>query len=396
MNTKEVQDLYADYVLPTYTHLPVCLVKGKGSFVWDIEGKQYLDFFPGWAVSGLGHCPPRVVTAIKHQAKKMLHISNNFLNMKQARAAERIAKHAFPCKTFFCNSGAESIEAAIKFARKYGSEKGRYEFITMEKSFHGRTLAAVTATGQAKYHDGFHPMPEGFKYAQYNDIESLKALITDKTVAVIMEPIQGEGGVNVATKEYMREVRRLCDENEMLLIFDEVQTGMGRTGKMFAHQHFDVEPDLMTLAKTLGGGAPIGALVVNNKLKNYLVPGTHASTFGGNPLVTVAALATFKTIEKENLLDNTVRMGAYLLNKLSQLKAKYKVIKEVRGLGLMTGLEFSEDAGAVVTKAMEKGLLINCTQGKVLRVMPAMTVTEKLIDKGIEILDESIRETFGS
>ena len=393
MNTNEVKELYEKFVLPTYTHLPVCLVKGKGSYVWDIEGKQYLDFFPGWAVSGIGHCPPRVVNAIKTQAGKMLHISNNFLNSKQAHLAAKISEHAFDSRTFFCNSGAESIEAAIKFARRYGSKRGRYEFITMEKSFHGRTLAAVTATGQAKYHDGFHPMPEGFKYAKYNDIESLKELVTDKTVAVIMEPIQGEGGVNVATREYIEEVRNICDENDMLLIFDEVQTGMGRTGKMFAYQHFDVEPDLMTLAKTLGGGVPIGALVVNKKRENCLPPGTHASTFGGNPLVTAAALAVFETIEKDKLLQNTVDMGEYLFSRLLGLQSKYPFIKDIRGIGLMLGIECTKDACAIAAKAMEKGLLINCTQSNILRVMPAMNVTKKMIDQAVVIIDQAMQES---
>lgn len=392
MNTNDVKNLYDEFVLGTYSQLPVCLVKGKGSFVWDIEGKQYLDFFPGWAVSGLGHCPSRVVSAIKHQAEKILHVSNNFYNSKQAKLAEKISEHAFDCRTFFCNSGAESIEAAIKFARKYGSEKGRYEFITMEKSFHGRTLAAVTATGQAKYHDGFHPMPEGFKYAKYNDIDSLRKLVSNKTVAVIMEPIQGEGGVHVADKEYIEAVRKVCDENEMLLIFDEVQTGMGRTGKMFAYQHYCVEPDLMTLAKTLGGGVPIGALVVNKKLKNYLLPGTHASTFGGNPLVAAASLAVFKTIEKDGLLNKTVELGQYLLELLGELKKKYDFITEIRGVGLMVGVECARQAGDIVKKAMEKGLLVNCTQGNILRIMPAMTVNKKLIDDAVAILDKSIEE----
>lgn len=390
MKTDDVKKLYDDYVLGTYSHLPVCLVRGKGSYVWDIEGKKYLDFFPGWAVSGLGHCPPAVTAAVKHQANKMLHISNNFLNCKQAQLAQKIAEHSFSSKTFFCNSGAEAIEAAIKFGRRYGNQYGKYEIITMQKSFHGRTLAAVTATGQVKYHDGFDPLPEGFKYVEFNVLESLQAAITPQTAVILLEPVQGEGGVHVATKEYLQAVRKICDEQNILLVFDEVQTGMGRTGEMFAFKHFDVEPDLMTLAKSLGGGVPIGALVVNNKVENCLVPGTHASTFGGNPLVTAAGLAVFKTIEKERLLENARVMGAYLREKLKALQAKHAFMTDIRGLGLMCAVQCAGDAAEVVKKAMEKGLLINCTQGSVLRVMPALNVTKKLIDTAMEILDQSM------
>ncbi|MBU1862387.1 MAG: aspartate aminotransferase family protein [Candidatus Omnitrophica bacterium] len=394
MKTADVQKLYAEYVLPTYTHLPVCLVKGKGSRVWDIEGKEYIDFFPGWAVSGLGHCPPSVSSAIKHQVNKMIHISNNYLNCKQAQLAAMISKCSFPSKAFFCNSGAEAIESAIKFARRYGKEHGKYEIITMEQSFHGRTLAALTATGQLKYQDGFDPLPQGFKYVKFNSIAALKETITPQTAAIILEPIQGEGGINVVSKEYIEAVKRICSKEKLLLIFDEVQTGMGRTGKMFAYQHFGIEPDLMTLAKSLGGGVPIGALVVNKKLKNYLPPGTHASTFGGNPLVTTAALAVFKTIKKNKLLKNAQEMGNYLHTKLFKLKEKYGFIKEIRGIGLMIGVECTKEGKGIVERCMEKGLLINCTQNTVLRIMPAITVNKTLINRAIRILDEAMQETI--
>ena len=394
MKTKDVQKLYEQYVLGTYTHLPVCLVKGKGSLVWDIEGNEYLDFFPGWAVSGLGHCPPLVTQAVKNQAKKIMHISNNYLNVKQALLAQAIVSHSFFGKVFFCNSGAEAVEGAIKFARKYGKKDGKFEIITMEKSFHGRTLATITATGQPKYREGFEPLPEGFTYATFNSIESLKRVMSPQTAAIILEPVQGEGGIHVATREYLTEVRQLCDQEKILLIFDEVQSGMGRTGTMFAYQHCGVEPDLMTLAKSLGGGVPIGALVVNTKIENCLTPGTHASTFGGNPLVTAAGLAVFKTIKKEKLLQNAQTMGAYLQKKLTELKKKYDFIKEIRGLGVMVGVELTKEGTAIVTRALEKGLLINCTQGTVLRIMPAITVTKRLIDKAIAILDEAMQETI--
>ena len=388
MNTKEVADLYDRYVLPTYRKSPLCIVKGKGSKVWDIEGKEYLDFFPGWAVSGLGHCHPNVVHAIKHQVRKLLHVPNNYYGLKQGQLAEKIIAKSFPGRVFFCNSGAEAMESAIKFARKFGSPTGRYEMVSMERSFHGRTLATVAATGQERIQKGFEPLPEGFKHVPLNDLEALKRAVTNKTVAIALELIKGEGGINVADQAYVREVRALCDEKNLLLIFDEVQTGIGRTGKWFAYQHYGVEPDLMTLAKSLGSGVPIGALVVHRKIKeDVLTPGSHACTYGGNPLVTAAALAVFKTIEKEKLLQNVALMGDYLRSKLLELKAKYSLIKEVRGIGLMLGVELDRPGAAIVDRCRERGLLINCTQERVLRLLPAITITKRLIDQGVRILD---------
>ena len=393
MKTQDVEALYKEYVLPTYTKTPVCLVKGKGSKVWDIEGKEYLDFFPGWAVSGLGHCHPNVVHAIKRQAGKLLHVPNNYYGLKQAQLAKKLIEHSFPGRVFFCNSGAEAVETAIKFVRKFGSSSGRYEMITMKNAFHGRTLAALTATGQEKYLKGFEPLPEGFKQVSFNDFEALKQAIGPKTIAVMMELIQGEGGINMAELEYVRKVRRLCDEKKLLLVFDEVQTGMGRTGKWFAFQHYGVEPDLMTLAKSLGSGVPIGALVVNKKIKEeVLVPGTHASTYGGNPLVTAAALGVFKTIETEKLLKHAEEMGAYLKSRLLELKKKYAFIKEVRGIGLMLGVELDQPGADIVSRLREKGLLINCTHECVLRIMPAMIATKRQIDQAVRILDQVFGE----
>ncbi len=374
--------------MPTYTRVPVCLVKGKGARVWDLEGKAYLDFFPGWAVSGLGHCHPIVVNAIKEQAKKMLHVSNNFLNVKQAELAKTISGAAFPARIFFCNSGAEANEGAIKFAKKYGSETGRFEIITMKNSFHGRTLAAMTATGQEKFHQGFEPLMEKFRHADFNDLESVKKLVTDKTIAIMLEPIQGEGGVSVASRDFLQGLRKLCDEKDMLLILDEVQTGMGRTGKMFAYQHYNIQPDIMTLAKTLGGGVPIGAFVVNRKIKReVLTAGMHGSTFGGNPLVCAASLAVFKAIKKEKLLTNTIRMGELLDQEFEKLKAKYPVIESMRGIGLMKGLKLKEPSTPFANEAREQGLLVNATQGDVLRIIPPMTITAKEIKLGMKILD---------
>lgn len=388
MNTQDVAALFDRYVLPTYRKSPLCIVKGKGSKVWDIEGREYLDFFPGWAVSGLGHCHPNVVHAIKYQARKLLHVSNNYYGLKQGQLAEKMITRSFPGRVFFCNSGAEAMEAAIKFARKFGSPTGRYEIVTMERSFHGRTLATLAATGQERIQKGFEPLPEGFKHVPFNDLEALHKALTAKTVAIALELIQGEGGINVAEPDYVRQVRALCDEKNLLLIFDEVQTGMGRTGKWFAYQHYGIEPDLMTLAKSLGSGVPIGALVVHQRIKNeVLTPGSHASTYGGNPLVTAAALGVFKTIEKERLLQNAAVMGDYLKSKLLELQAKYSLIKEVRGMGLMLGVELDRPGAPIVDQCRERGLLINCTQDRILRLLPAITITKRLIDRGIRILD---------
>lgn len=389
MKTAEVQKTYQQFVLPTYNQVPVCLVKGKGSRVWDLEGKEYLDLFPGWGVSALGHCPPAVVNTVKDQARKILHVANNFLNVKQAELARVIVEASFPARVFFCNSGAEANEGAIKFAKKYGSETGRYEIITMKKSFHGRTLAAMNATGQDKFHQGFEPLMEKFLHAELNDLESVRQLVTSRTVAIMFEPIQGEGGINVATPEFMTGIRKLCDEKDLLLILDEVQTGMGRTGKMFAYQHYQgVEPEIMTLSKALGGGVPIGAFVVNRKIgKEVLTAGMHGSTFGGSPLACAASLAVFKTIKKEKLLTHAVRMGELMNQEFEKLRAKYPVIENIRGIALMRALKLKEPAAPYANEARAQGLLINATQGDVLRFLPALTVTPKEIKLAMRILD---------
>lgn len=393
MKTLELQNLYSQYLLPTVTRVPLCLVKGKGSRVWDLAGREYVDFFPGWGVSGLGHCHPAVGYAIKNQIRKIVHISNNYLNLKQAELAKEIARWSFPGRSFFCNSGAEAVEAALKFARAYGSQTGRYEVITMKCSFHGRTYGAMTATGQEKTHKGFDPLLPGFSYAEFNDLDSVRRLVSRETIAIMVEPIQGEGGIHVASQEFMKGLRSLADEKDMLLILDEVQTGMGRTGKIFAYQHYGIEPDLMTLAKSLGNGVPIGALVVHSKIKReVLTPGSHASTYGGNPVVCAVALAVFKTIQKEKLLQNVERMGTFLKEGLLRLKSKFQVIREIRGKGLMLGIELEKPGDPYVASAREKGLLINCTQEKVLRIMPAITISKKWLDKGLFILEKVFKE----
>jgi len=393
MKTADVEKLYSEYVLPTYKRMPICLVKGKGSRVWDLEGKEYLDFFPGWGVSGLGHAHPRVVHAIKNQTKKIIHVANNFHILSQAKLAQAIVTNGFPGRVFFGNSGAEANEAAIKFCRIYGADGNvsggaRNEMITFTKSFHGRTMGAMSATGQDKIHQGFYPLVEKFLYAEFNDLESVKKLITPKTVAIMLEPIQGEGGIRVATKEFMQGLRKLCDEKDLLLVLDEVQTCMGRTGKMYAYQHYGIEPDIMTLAKSLGSGVPIGAMVLSRRVKKELfVPGTHGSTYGGNPLVTAAALAVFYAIKKEKLIVRAVKMGELLAAKLEELKAKYPVIEEVRGMALMRALKLSVNSDAYAAEALKRGLIINSTQGDVLRIMPALTVKPKEIEKAAAVLD---------
>lgn len=390
MNAKQIIGLYETYVMPTYPKTPLVVSKGAGAYVWDEKGKKYLDLFPGWAVSGIGHCHPFVVKAIQKQAKRLIHMSNNYYHEQQAKLAEKIIKHSFPGKVFFCNSGAEANEAAFKLARKAGNPKKNH-IITMRESFHGRTLATVTATGQKKYQKGFEPLPAGFVTVPFNDLTALKAAITAKTAAILIEPIQGEGGVRVADKTYLKAIRKLCDEKGILLMFDEVQTGMGRTGEMFCYKNFGVEPDILTLAKSLGGGFPIGALIAKKKIADVLGPGTHASTFGGSPLACAAALATFEAIEKEKLLAHTKVMGAYLLKKLGELKKKHPVIREIRGVGLMVGLELTREGKNVYTTCLKKGLLINCTQGNVLRIMPPLIVQKKELDLALKILEEALK-----
>ena len=389
MKAQKIFDTYKDCIMPTYTKTPLIFVKGKGSRLWDIHNKAYLDLFPGWGVGNLGHCHPKVMQAVRDQISKLIFIPNNYYHIPQAKLAKEITYWTYPAKVFFCNSGAEANEGAIKFSRKFG--KGRYEIITFENSFHGRTLATVTATGQKKYQAGFEPLPEGFKTVKFNDLEAVKAAITDKTVGIMVELIQGEGGINIASKEFVSGLRKLCDEKNLLLIVDEVQTGIGRTAKLFCYQHYGIAPDIMTLAKALGGGLPIGVMVVKKEIADTLTAGTHASTFGGGPVICRAALAVLKAIQKEKLLKNAQTNGEYLFTKLNQLKNKYPVIKEVRGIGLMAGVELNIDGKTIVEKCIEKGLLINCTHDKVLRIMPALNITKKEIDKGITILDEVMR-----
>lgn len=390
MNTQEIIAQYDKFVIKTYTRTPVVIVKGKGLKVWDLDGNQYLDFFPGWAVSGLGHCHPTVVNAVRNYLKKIIHVPNNYYNMLQGKLAQRIVENSFEGKVFFCNSGAEANEAAIKLVRAYGNQKKKYEIITMDNSFHGRTLATITATGQAKYQKGFEPLPAGFKTVPFNDIKALENAINDTTAGIMLELIQGEGGINVAQEDCVSAIRKICIDKDIVLIFDEVQTGMGRTGKLFAFEHYGVEPDIMTLAKSLGGGLPIGAMVASKRFGEVLKSGMHASTFGGSPIACSAGLAVFEAIKKERLLSNTEKMGRYLVERLEELKEKKPVIKEIRGKGLMLGVELNTEGDRIVKDCFSKRLLINCAHGNVLRIMPGMIVTKKEIDHAIGILEEVI------
>ena len=389
MDAGKVIDLYNEYVMANYTRKNLVIKKAKGSWVYSADGKKYLDFFPGWAVSGVGHCHKRVVKAVQRQAAKIMHVSNNYYNEMQGQLARKLSLNSFRGKVFFCNSGAEANEGAFKLARAFG-HPNRYEVITMQGSFHGRTLACTAATGQDKCKVGFEPLPEGFKNIPFNDKNALKEAVSDKTAAIMIEFIQGEGGIRVAESNYVRFIREFCDKNNMLFIADEVQTGMGRTGKLFAYQHYGIEPDIITLAKSLGGGMPIGAMIAQKKIAGTLRPGMHASTFGGNPIACAGALGVFEAIEKEQLLNNTVQMGALLRNELIRLKGRYPIIKQVRGVGLMLGMEVIVNAPKVYEYCFAKGLLINCTQGNTLRIMPSMTVTEKEIKIAMKILEEAI------
>lgn len=388
--TREIIKLYEDYVIPNYTRNPIVQVKGEGVYIWDADGKRYLDLFSGWAVSNLGHCHPNVVAAIQKQAALLQHAPNIYYTEPQGQLAKRISERSFGGQCFFCNSGAEANEAAIKLARIHYEDKGKYKIITMKDSFHGRTLATLTATGQPKYHKGFAPLVSGFTYAPFNDLSQVERLVDDETCAIMLETIQGEGGINIPTQGFIKGIRKLCDSRGLLLILDEVQCGMGRTGKYFAYQHYGIEPDIMTLAKALGGAISIGAMTAKKDIAKSLVPGTHASTFGGNPLACSAGVAVFDTMEKENMLDNVNKMGLYARKQLDKLAEEFKIIKEVRSLGLMIGVELKKPASDIVKKCMEAGLLLNCTHENVIRIMPQLNVKTEHLDEGFRILRHAL------
>lgn len=390
MKTEALIELSNQYLANTYNRFSVVITKGQGCRVWDVDGKEYLDFASGLAVCNLGHCHPEVVRAIQRQAERLIHISNLYHIEPQIRLAEILSRNSFAQKVFFCNSGAEANEAAIKLARRYSRDRGykdSFRIITMERSFHGRTMATLAATGQGKFQVGFEPLLEGFIYVPFNDIDAVARAITPSVCAVMVEPIQGEGGVNIPDDGYLKELRVLCDEEDILLIFDEVQVGMGRTGRLFAYEHYGVTPHIMTLAKGLGGGVAIGAMLAVDEVARSFVPGTHASTFGGNPLATAAGIASIKGLLEDGVIENCQRVGAYLMDGLKGLKERYPFIKDVRGKGLMVGMELTIPGADIVRGCLERGLLINCTADTVLRFLPPLIVTEKEVDEMMGVLE---------
>ena len=379
------------YIFRTYARFPMTLVRGKGCNVWDEEGKQYLDFVGGIAVCALGHSAEVVTRTLKEQSETLVHVSNLYYTKPQTDLAQMLVENSFADRVFFCNSGAEANEAAIKLARRYANEKfgeKKNTIISMVNSFHGRTMATLSATGQSKIQIGYDPLLKGFKFAMFNDLEALDKALDDSACAVIVEPIQGEGGVVCPDQDYLKGVRRLCDQRKVLLIFDEVQVGVGRTGRLFAHEHFGVTPDIMTLAKALANGLPIGAMLATEELAQVFGPGSHASTFGGTPLVSAVSLAVLKSILEDGWLDNCRDMGEYMKQGFKKLAKKYGFIKDIRGLGLIIGMELDRPCAQIVDACMHEGILINCAHDTVLRFLPPLIVTRQEIDVLLAALDK--------
>lgn len=383
------------YLMPTYSRLPIVIDKGKGMRVWDAQGKSYLDFVSGVGVMAVGYSHPAICSELIKQCQRLVHCSNLYHVEAQLELAKKLCQLSFADRAFFCNSGAEANEAAIKLARKFGHEKDAYEIVAMENSFHGRTLATLGLTGQEKYRKHFAPFPPGFKFTSFNNLNELEKNITAKTCAVIMEPIQGEGGICEVEASFIKGVRKLCTEKGVLLIFDEVQCGLGRTGKWFAYEHYNVEPDIMTLAKPLGAGLPIGVAVAKKEIADIFSPGDHASTFGGGHLTCSIALKFLEIMDKENLVENAEKRGIYFKERLNLLKEKFSFIKEVRGKGLMLGMELEFEGKPVADMVREQGLLINVAQGKTLRFLPPYIISEADIDEAISILKAALKMAKG-
>jgi len=390
MKTRSIKQLYARYLIPVYTMNGIAAARSRGVWLWDVQGKRYLDLFGGWGVAALGHCHPQVVKAVQQQSRRMMHAPNIFYQQPQAQLAQALVKASFDGKVFFVSSGAETVEAAIKLARYWGNPK-RHEIISMADSFHGRTLGALSATGQKKYQCGFRPLPAGFRHVPFNDLGAVKRAVNKRTVAVLVEPIQGEGGIHVATRAYLLGLRKLCTQKKLLLIFDEVSTGMGRTGTFFAYQQYGVTPDLLLLAKPAAGGLPMGALVARRKIADTWDPGAHATTFGGNAVATAASLAAVTAIREEKLLNNVRSQSRILFRRLKALQARYSVIREIRGAGFMIGLELDRPGTGLVEEALKRGLIINCTQERVIRLYPAITIKRNELERGLKLLEASLK-----
>lgn len=388
MNTEEIIALDKEYIMQTYGRQPLALKEGKGAVVWDVEGRPYIDCVAGIAVNNVGHAHPNVAEAISKQAHKLIHTSNIYYTEEQVRLAKLLVQVSPHQKAFFCNSGAEANEGAIKLARKY---TGKGEIIAMENSFHGRTITTITATGQHKYKKNFGPLTPGFKHVPYGDVEAVREAITDKTAAVLVEPIQGEGGIIIPPEGYLEELKKMCHENDVLLIFDEVQTGFGRTGEMFASQTFKVAPDITTLAKAIAGGFPMGAVLASEEVGNVFEPGDHAATFGGGPLACAAALASIQTIQNEGLLAQSRSRGEYFKTQLKDLFQEYGMVEDVRGRGMMLGMEMGMPCASMVDEMRQQGVLVNCTAGNVLRFVPPLVITTEQINEVTDSLDEVLR-----
>ena len=392
--SSEIIEQFGRFVMPNYRRYPVCLVRGEGSWVWDAEGNRYLDFFPGWGCDLLGHCPPRVVEAVREQVGQLIHVPNTWYTEAQGAFAQALSERSFHGQCFFCNSGAEANEAAIKLARVHGSASGRFKIITAEGGFHGRTYAALTATAQPKYHAGFEPMVPGFEYVPYDNLDAVARALDGQTAAVLVEPVQGEGGLNVPSASYLPGLRKLCDEHGALLILDEVQTGMGRTGEWFAFQHTSIAPDILTCAKALAGGVAAGVMMATAGVASAFKPGMHASTFGGNPLACRAGLATVETIEQDGLLDRAKVIGERFRGHFESIRGERPdLVQDVRILGVMIGLDLTTDASGIVSTCLERRLLINATHGHVVRLLPALTISDDQIDEGCGLLADVLRHT---
>ena len=389
-SSAEIISLFDRYVIGNYRRFPVALVKGEGVYVWDAEGKKYLDFFPGWGCNLLGHCPPRVVEAVREQVARLIHVPNTWYTELQGVWAKLLSERSFGGQAFFCNSGTEANEAAIKLVRLHSS-KGRYKIITFEGGFHGRTMGSLSATAQPKYHEGLSPLLPGFVPCPFGDLDAVAKRIDGETAAIMIEPIQGEGGVVVPPDGFLKGLRQLADQHGLLLVFDEVQTGCGRTGNWFAYQYFDVTPDIITLAKSVCGGLPGGVMLAKQEVASSLRPGMHASTFGGNPIAAAAGVATIQMIEEENLLARAQHISQVFLERLTALRQRCAIVRDVRAVGLMIGIELTLEGAPVVQACLNRGLLINCTHNTVIRLLPAMITTDEQVHAGCDILEEVLQ-----